>query len=319
MRIAIVGGSGFIGSHLVAGLLEAGHELRVVGRGGNPATLPPGLQPSFGDVVSGEGLELAFESAEVVVNLVAVIRERGNQTFQSVNAKGTANVVRAARAAGVRRLVQISALGADPDPSFPYLLSKWEGEQAVLASSLDWVIVRPSVVFGPGAGFFAQLATAISLPSPFLVIPGDGSSTFQPIATADLCRCLRLAAEEERRSRHIYEVGGPEQLTLGQITEEVAAALGKEWFGISKRRPLHLDPRLIRPGAVLMDKLLPNPLVTPQQLDLLRRPNVTRIDAVATDFGFQPLPVRGNLGYLKRPSRWLRFVPGASALSRGQL
>jgi NADH dehydrogenase len=259
-------------------------------------------------VVSGDGLEAAFQSADVVVNLVAVIRERGLQTFDAVNAQGSANVANAASRAGVKKLVQLSAIGADPDPNFPYLISKWRGEQAVIASSLEWVIIRSSTIFGKGDGFFTLLAKAISLPAPFLIIPGDGAAVFQPIHADDVGRCLLAAIEDERRARQLYEIGGPDQVTLEQITIAVAQAIDKEWFGISKRKPLHLDPRMIRPGALLMDKLLSDPLVTPQQLDMLAKPNVTRVDAVRTEFGFEPRTMWGNLGYLKRPSRWPKMA-----------
>ncbi|HVB13492.1 MAG TPA: complex I NDUFA9 subunit family protein [Candidatus Dormibacteraeota bacterium] len=308
MRVAVVGGTGFVGSHLVPQLLQAGHEVRVVGRGVRSATLPPGLAPTFGDVISGEGLEAAFQSADAVVNLVAVIRERGLQTFEAVNAQGTGQVAAAASRAGVRRLVQFSAIGADPDPNFPYLLSKWRGEQAVAASALEWVVIRSSTIFGKGDGFFTLLAKAISLPAPFLVIPGDGTALFQPIDAADVARCLLAGVEEPERARHLYEIGGPDQVSLEQITIEIAQVIDKEWFGISKRKPLHLDPRLIRPGAMVMDKVLAHPLVTPQQLDMLAKPNITRLDAVRTEFGFEPRPMWGNLGYLKRPGHWPKLA-----------
>jgi len=308
LRVAVVGGTGFVGSHLVPQLLQAGHEVRVVGRGVRSATLPPGLAPTYGDVVSGDGLAEAFQSADAVVNLVAVIRERGNQTFDAVNAEGSANVVTAATQAGVRRLVQFSAIGADPDPTFPYLLSKWRGEQVVTASSLEGVIIRSSTIFGTGEGFFTLLAKAISLPAPFLIIPGDGTAIFQPIHADDVARCVLAGVEDPGRAGHLYEIGGPDQVSLEQITMGIAQVIDKEWFGISKRKPLHLDPRLIRPGALVMDKLLPNPLVTPQQLDMLAKPNVTRLDAVRTEFGFEPRPMWGNLGYLKRPSRWPKLA-----------
>jgi len=308
VRVAVVGGSGFVGCHLVPQLLRAGHEVRVVGRGMLSAALPPGLVLTYGDVVSGEGLEGAFQGADAVVNLVAIIRERGLQTFEAVNSQGTANVVDAAHRAGVRRLVQLSAIGADPDPSYPYLLSKWRGEQAIAASPLEGVVIRSSTIFGPGDGFFTTLARAISLPAPFLVIPGDGTAIFQPISADDVARCLVVGIEDGPRSGHLYEIGGPDQVTLEQITLAVAQAIDKEWFGFSKRKLLHLDPRLIRPGAMLMDMALAHPLVTPLQLDMLVKPNVTRRDAVSTEFGFEPRPMWGNLGYLKRPSRWPRLA-----------
>jgi NADH dehydrogenase len=281
-------------------LLDAGHEIRVIGRGARPVTLPQGLSMTFGNVITGEGLKDAFKDADVVVNLVAVIRNRGVQTFTSVNAQGTAHVVDAARQAGVRRLVHLSAIGADPDPTFPYLCSKWQGEQWVRGSGLEWVILRSSVIFGERDGFFSQLAKALSLPAPFLVIPGDGSAAFQPISADDLSRCLVAAVEDGDRSGKTYELGGPEQLTLDEITLAVAEAIGKEWFGISRRRPLHMDPRMIRPGAVLMEKFMPDPLVTAQQLDMLAKPNVATVDAVSTNFGFEPRPMGPNLGYLKK-------------------
>lgn len=302
MRVAVVGGTGFVGSHLVPQLLEVGHELRVVARGAARQRLPEGLSPTFGDIVTGDGLEAAFEGADAVVNLAAVIQNRGVQTFRSVNDRGAANVVEAAKRAGVRRLVHLSALGADPDPHFPYLFSKWQGEQWVQGSGLEWVILRSSVVFGPGDGFFSLLAKTLRLPAPFLVIPGDGQATFQPIFVGDLARCLVASVQDAPRANRLYELGGPAQMTLEEITIAVARAINREWFGISRRRPLHLDPRMLRPGAVVMAKVMPQPLVTPEQLDMLVRPNVATADAVRANFGFDPQPL--NLGYLYRPRRF---------------
>jgi len=166
------------------------------------------------------------------------------------------------------------------------------------------VILRSSVVFGERDGFFSQLARALSLPAPFLVIPGDGAATFQPIAADDVGRCLLAAAQDPERAGKIYEIGGPDQLTLDELTLAVAEAIDKEWFGISRRRPLHLDPRMLRPGAVLMEKVMPNPLVTPQQLDMLAKANVATVDSVKANFGFDPVPMRPNLGYLKKAKGW---------------
>ena len=132
---------------------------------------------------------------------------------------------------------------------------------------------------------------------------------FQPIDADDVGRAAFWPQSRKAAApRQLYEIGGPDQVTLEQITVAVAQAIDKEWFGISKRKPLHLDPRMIRPGALLMDKLLSDPLVTPQQLDMLAKPNITRVDAVRTQFGFEPRPMWGNLGYLKRPSRWPKMA-----------
>ncbi|HUY60680.1 MAG TPA: NAD-dependent epimerase/dehydratase family protein [Candidatus Dormibacteraeota bacterium] len=304
MRIAVTGGTGFVGTEVVRTLLLAGHELRVVGRGVRQAPLPDGPRLTFGDVVTGAGLDAAFADADAVIHLTAVIRERGPQTFAAVNAQGTATAVAAAERAGVRRFVHLSALGVDPDPAFPYLASKWQGEQAVRGSGLDWVIVRSSVIFGPGDGFFRQLAGALRVPSPFLVIPGDGQALFQPIAVGDVARCLRAAVEEPARRHQVYEIGGPEHLTLEQIMRAVAAATGRDWFLFSPRRPLRVPVAALMPVGALMDRLLPNPPVTAQQLALLARVNATRLDAVPAAFGFDPEPLATHLQSLRPRRRW---------------
>ncbi len=299
MRVAVTGGTGFVGSHLVPALLAAGHELRVVGRGVRRGALPDDLALSFGDVQTGEGLEEAFSGAEVVVHLVAVIRERGRRTYAAVNAHGTETVVRAARAAGARRLVHLSALGADPDPAFPYLASKLQGEAFVRGGGLEWVIVRSSVIFGPGDGFFRQLARAVRLPQPVIVVPGDGTALFQPIAIADVVRCLVASATDPERSGQTYEIGGPEQVSLETLFRLIASVTEADWLLASPKRFVHVPLELLRPLALLMDALMPNPLVTASQLDLLGRPNITTRDAVVRAFGFSPVPLAGNLEYLR--------------------
>ena len=299
MRIAVTGGTGFLGSHLVAALLAAGHELRVVGRGAHRGTPPTGLRPTFGDVLSGEGLGAAFAGADAVVHLAAVIRERGPQTFAAVNADGTRTVVRAAEAAGARRLVHVSALGADPDPTFPYLASRWQGEEWVRSSQLDWVIVRSSVIFGPGDGFFSQLARAVRLPQPVIVVPGDGTQLFQPIAIGDVVRCLVAATTEPERRHHLYEIGGPEHVSLETLFRLVAAVTEADWLLTSRKRFIHVPIELLRPMALVMGRLLPHPLVTAAQLDLLARPNVTQLDAVPLGFGFAPTALADGLEHLR--------------------
>ena len=156
MRIAITGGTGFVGSHLASHLAEQGHELVLISRGaraGGGAAGPAATRVTA-DVVSGSGLAAAFAGCDAVVNLVAVIVERRGQTFDAVNRQGAVNVARAAVEAGVGHLVQLSALGADPDPRFGYLASKWSGEQAIRISGIPHTILRSSLVFGPGDGFF---------------------------------------------------------------------------------------------------------------------------------------------------------------------
>ncbi len=311
MRIAVTGGSGFVGSHLVPLLLADGHEVRIVGRGVRRGTLPDDLRASFGDVLTGEGLADAFQGADCVIHLVAIIRERGRQTFAAVNGEGTRNVVRAAELAGARRLVHLSALGVDPDPTYPYLASKWQGEQWVRGSAIEWVILRSSVMFGPGDGFFSQLARAVRLPQPVIVVPGDGTALFQPVAVSDVAHCLLAAATDPERAHHTYDLGGPEHLSLEALMRQVATVAEADWLLASPKRYVHVPLELLRPLARLMERLMANPLVTASQIDLLGRPNVTALDAIPTGFGFRPTALAGQLAYLRPRHHLLEILAEA--------
>jgi nucleoside-diphosphate-sugar epimerase len=290
-RIAITGGTGFVGIHTSRALAAAGHELRLLARGTRSGPRPAGAEWVRGDVVSGDGLAEALRGCDAVVHLVAIIREKGRQTFTKVNAQGTANVVRAATDAQVGHLVHISAIGVEPDPRYAYLASKWEGEQAVSGGSVPFTVLRPSLVFGPGDGFFTVLAKLIRL-NPVVPVVGDGRALFQPIAVSDLARIITLCIERGP-SGAVHEVGGPDQLTYEQIIDIIKAETGR-----TRRRNVHVPVAAMLPLATIFEKVLPNPPVTPGQLRLLEKQNVTRPDAVPTQFGFQPLGFADNCEYL---------------------
>jgi uncharacterized protein YbjT (DUF2867 family) len=291
-RIAITGGTGFVGIHTSRALATAGHELRLLARGTRSGPRPAGTEWVRADVADGEGLVEAFRGCDVVIHLVAIIREKGRQTFARVNAGGAANVVRAAEEAGVGHLVHLSAIGVDPDPGYPYLASKWQGEQAVLGGRVPCTVLRPSLVFGPGDGFFTMLARLIRL-NPVIPVVGDGRALFQPIAVADLARIVTICVERGP-SGEVHEVGGPDHLTYEEIIDIIRIETER------MRRPkVHVPVAAMLPVAALFEKVLPTPPVTPGQLRLLERQNVTRLDAVVTQFGFEPVPLGGNCAYLQ--------------------
>jgi nucleoside-diphosphate-sugar epimerase len=291
-RIAITGGTGFVGIHTSRALAAAGHELRLLARGTRSGPRPAGAEWVRADVVSSDGLAEALRGCDAVVHLVAIIREKGRQTFTRVNAQGTANVARAAAEAGVGHLVHISAIGVEPDPRYAYLASKWEGEQAVSGGTVPFTVLRPSLVFGPGDGFFTVLAKLIRL-NPVVPVVGDGRALFQPIAVSDLARIITLCIERGPSSA-VHEVGGPHQLTYEQIIDIIKAETGRV-----RRRNVHVPVAAMLPLATIFEKVLPNPPVTPGQLRLLEKQNVTRLDAVPTQFGFQPLSLAENCEYLQ--------------------
>ncbi len=290
-RIAITGGTGFVGLHTARALSDAGHELLLVSRGRRGAARPRGAQWARGDVVSGEGLVEALRGCDAVVHLAAVIRERGAQSFEKVNHRGAENVGRAAREAGVGHIVHVSALGCEPDPAYPYLFSKWQGEQAIVASGVPVDVLRPSLMFGTGDGFFTRLVKLIRW-NPVVPVPGDGTATFQPFAVSDLARIVVECVETGPR-RLRAEVGGPEWMTLDEIVDTIKDVMH------TRRPSVHVPVMALMPPAVVFDKLLPNPPVTPVQLQMLQRRNTTHPQAVQRQFGFEPLSFRDNCEYLQ--------------------
>jgi len=290
-RIAITGGTGFVGLHTARALSDAGHDLRLISRGRSGVVRPSNGRWVRADVVSGAGLREALEGCDAVVHLTAVIRARGSQTFDAVNRQGAENVGKAAREAGVRHVVHLSALGVDPDPTYPYLASKWAGEEAMLASGVPVDVLRPSLMFGTGDGFFTKLVKLIRW-NPVVPVPGDGTATFQPFAVADLARIVAQCIERGPR-KLVAEVGGPEWLTLDQIIDVIKGVMG------TRRPSVHVPVMALLPPAVIMDKLLPNPPVTPVQLQMLQRRNTTHPRAVSRQFGFEPLSFPDNAEYLQ--------------------
>ena len=292
MRIAITGGTGFVGRHTARALLDAGHEVVLISRGSRRVAPRDGLTVARADVLTGTGLAAAFDGCEAVVHLVAVIREKGGQTFDAVIRRGTETMLEAAQAAGVGRLVNISAIGADPDPRFPYWFAKWEAEQAIRASGIAFTTLRPSLMFGPGDGFFTTLAGLVRFSIPVVPVAGDGGALFQPISVDDVARCIVISVERAPAMREI-EIGGPEQLSYDQIIDIVHDAIGA-----GMRIKAHVPVAALMPVAMVMDKVLSNPPVTPSQLRMLAKHNITRLDAVSSGFGFSPESFRESAGYL---------------------
>jgi len=232
MNVLVVGGSGFIGSNLCAELVERGHDVTALARSPGDADLPAGVETVAGDVTDYESIEGAFEGQDAAINLVALSPlfkpGGGNEAHDRIHRGGTEHCVRAAEDHGVERLVQMSALGADSNGPTHYIRSKGRAEQIVRDSSLDWVIVRPSVVFGEGGEFvpFTKRLKGMFAPGvPLYPLPGGGKKTrFQPIWVGDLVPMLADTLSEAEHVGEVYELGGPEVLTLRQVTEQVYEA-----------------------------------------------------------------------------------------------
>jgi uncharacterized protein YbjT (DUF2867 family) len=290
MRIAVTGANGFVGRHVVAELVGRHDVLALISdRPGAETELPPATGVARVDVRRPETLRGRLAGVDAVIHTVAVPTER-RQRFADVNVKGVANVVAEAERAGVRRIVHMSALGADPASPYPYLRSKGEGQALVTSSRLAHVVLRSSLLFGEGDDFFPRLA--FTLLFPVVPVPGDGKARFQPLHVEDLARALAAAVERDDL-RGVHEVGGPDPVTYDEMLAETMRGTGKH------RPTVHLPIPLMKPPAVLMGLVMPDPPVTVGQLDLLAVDNTPHPNAIETAFGVHPRPFRGALAYLR--------------------
>ena len=291
MKIAVVGATGFVGSHLVPHLVEAGHEVIAISRDGRRLAGWGAEVTARPAEIGHADLDAALAGAEAAVHLAAIPRESRGRTFDDVNVRGTQRVVEAAERAGVKRLVHLSVLGVAEDPRLRYLHSKWRAEEAVRSSGLDWVVLRPSLMFGTGDGFFRLVRTTLRWWSPgIVVIPGAGDARFQPLSVDDLAIAVEKSLADAGRGRSIYEIGGPAWLSYREIVDAVMAATGM------RRLKLGMPIQLISALTAVTDRVLPIFPVSHDQIQSLERPNFTEVDAFERAFGVVPRPL--DLSYL---------------------
>jgi NADH dehydrogenase len=294
MVTLVTGATGFVGREVVRILRSRNVEVRCFVRTpGSERVLGKDLDVHYGDVRDPAALRAAFYDVDVVVHLVAIIRERGSLTLDGINHRGTENVVEAASAAGVSHFIHQSALGARDDPAYAYLYSKWQGEQAVIRSGLPYTILRPSVIFGPGDEFVNLLA---SLAKAFLLIPipGKGRNRFQPLAVDEMARCVADTRGREDLIGKVIELGGPEHLPLDDLVDTIARTCNVH------RLKVHVPQRLMRLAVRAMTALTSSAPATPDQLRSMAIPNVAGLNSVEETFGFKPRPVAGSIDYVKR-------------------
>jgi NADH dehydrogenase len=229
MDVLVTGGSGFVGGHLCRELKSRGHAVTALSRSPGDGDLPGGVERAMGDVTAYESLVEPIAGQDVVVNLVALSPlfkpSGGDEMHDRIHRQGTENVVRAAEEGGVERIVQTSALGADPDGATAYIRAKGEAEEVVKSSTLPHVVFRPSVIFGDGGEF---VPFTKKLAPPYLApLPGGGKTRFQPIWIGDVVGMLADAVEDDTYEGGVYEIGGPERLTLAEIARLIHGSDGR--------------------------------------------------------------------------------------------
>ena len=300
-RVAtIFGGSGFIGRHLVQRLAGTGWIVRAGVRDPEAANFlkmfgdPGQVVPLFADVGEPRTVEKAVAGAEWVVNLVGILYERGRRTFRRIHVEGADNVAKAAAAAGVDRLVQMSALGANADAEAEYARTKAAGEEAAKGAFPAVSITRPSVVFGPEDDFFNRFATMARLAPVLPVFP----TRFQPVYVGDVVDAIvRILGDPKTRGR-TYELGGPRVMTFREVMEVVLKETGRH------RLLLSLPLQVAAIQAFFL-QLLPVPPLTPDQVKLLKTDNVVVPEALTfAHLGIEPQAVEAIV-----PTYLHRFRP----------
>ena len=285
--ILVTGGAGYVGSHTVKRLSEAGLPVRALMRGrsraeaeGRLAGLP--VEWVIGDVTRPETLAAAMQGVDTVIHTVAIAIEKGGRTYEQINYQGTANVVAAAEAAGVKRFINVCQLGADSKLPYRFLASKGKAQEAVAASNLNWTALRPSVIWGPEDEFANTFARLVSISPLIYPIIGDGQAKFQPIWVEDVVTAIVKSLTDPTTIQQDLEIAGPEVLTIAEIERRTLQALG------AKRKLIPFPVPLLRIIVGLMS-LLPAPPVTSSLLDLLAVDNTAHDNAIQR-FVAQPRP-----------------------------
>lgn len=282
MKIFISGGTGFVGGHLCRELLSRGHTLRLLVHDRN-GVQSGGIEYVSGDVTSVTDCIAGAMGCDAVINLVGIIREFPGRgiTFAKLHVEATRTMLAGARENGIRRYLQMSALGSRPGAISGYHKSKYAAEELVVASGLAYTIFRPSLIFGPEDAFVNMLAGFIRT---FAVVPviGDGTYRMQPIAADDVARCFALALEKPDTERKAYNICGPDRLNYLEVVDAVSKTLGR-YFVLKMKNPLVI----MKLVTSLLEKFPFYP-VTSDQITMLLEESICDGSWQET-FGFRPV------------------------------
>lgn len=297
-RVLVTGASGFVGRHMITELLAQGYAVAALVR--NPGSLKrPEVAVYQGDILAPKSLVPAAEGCDAVIHLVGIIAETRHSTFEQIHVTGTRNVIEAAKAAGIKRIVHMSALGTRADAVATYHKTKWQAEQAVMASGLEYTIFRPSLILGPDGEFATMLRDwARGKAPPFLFMPYFGTGflgqinphKLQPIHVADLARLFCDALLISESVGKTYDVGGTHAVTWRELL-----ALAARNYAPANKRPKPVIGMPTWWASFLASLPIPLPF-NKDQIIMSQEENTCDLAPVKDDFpAFRPRPLAAAL------------------------
>ncbi len=321
--ILVIGGTGFVGRAVVRRLLQLGENVRVLSR--NTPTTPlkmSGVTYVTANILDTQALEKNLDGVKAVINLVGIIRPTKKQNFHQAHVESVRSLIEAMNNASVRRLVHMSALGTRPYAASNYHRTKWQGEELVRQSGLDWTIMRPGLIVGPGDGFVTTFVKMMRPPISTLqlgTIPlfGGGTMLFQPVAVEEVAKCFARVISHAESVGATYEICGREQTSLREMIEQIARTLGKKHSHLScnpellpiflpiaaiiKSKPLLFDVPLHAAKVLgwLFEKTLPHPPLTYDQVLMLEEGSVGDPTRAESELGLASSPFGELISYLQ--------------------
>ena len=305
--VTVFGGSGFLGRYVVQELAKTGCRVRVAVRMPNNA-IHLQTQGSVGQIHAvqanlryEDSVRRALEGADAAVNLVGILQPSGKQTFEAIQAEGAEVIARAAKDAGARALVHVSAIGADPKSASAYARSKARGEELVRERFIHSVILRPSIVFGTEDEFFNRFA-AMARFTPVMPLFGGGKTRFQPVYVGDVAKAVVAGLDGRARAGVPYELGGPSIYTFKEILDMIGDYTNR------KRGYISIPFWAAKIQAAFL-QMIPGAPLTIDQVRLLQSDNVVSADAIREARTLKELGIEPQAVETIVPHYLVRFRP----------
>ena len=299
MKVFLTGATGFVGSHILARLLANGSAIRALVRQHGTLPIPTGsakVEEVEGEINS-ENMAERIAGCDAVINLIGIIYQRGAATFEKVHHLGTRNLVQAALQSGVKRVVQMSALGARPANATAYHTTKFAAEEEVRNSGIPFVVLRPSLIVGPGSAFIQQMVEVMRA-APFVrPVPGTGKYRFRPVHVDDVAECFAQSLTNPQSIGKTIDLVGSEELSLDEIGDAIAECLQ------IRKTVVHMPMPLMKIAAALFSILPIKPPVSSVQLRMMEEGSTADSTPMKRIFHIEPQAFRAGLHkYLGRSS-----------------